>query len=70
MINVQLSVPDMKCDGCVEAVQSALAVLATVQRADVSLAAKIVDVDLEDDGSTDELIEAIASAGYKAALTD
>ena len=70
MNNVTLSVPDMKCGGCANAVRSALSKLDSVSQADVSLEAKTVAVELEDSVSVETLIDAIAAAGYRASLLD
>jgi copper chaperone CopZ len=70
MQNVRLSVPDMKCDGCANAIQSALSNLVSVGQADISLEAKTVAVELEDGGLVEALIEAIAAAGYRATPLD
>lgn len=66
MMSITLSVPDMKCDGCASAVESALTKLDLVKRADVSLDSKTVTVDLDDGGTIEPLIGAIAAAGYSA----
>ncbi len=70
MKNVTFSVPDMKCGGCASAVRSALSKLDSVKRADVSLESKTVAVELEDSGSVEALIEAIAAAGYRASFLE
>jgi len=66
MTSITLSVPDMKCGGCASAVEAALSKLDSVKRADVSLDAKTVTVDVDDGGTVEPLIEAIATAGYSA----
>jgi copper chaperone CopZ len=70
MQNVRLSVPDMKCDSCANAIQSALSNLVSVGQTDISLEAKTVAVELEDGGLVEALIEAIAAAGYRATPLD
>lgn len=66
MTSITLSVPDMSCDGCAKAVESALSKLDAVKQADVSLDSKTVTVELDSDGPTETLIAAIAAAGYSA----
>lgn len=66
MASITLSVPDMMCDGCAKAVESALAKLDSVKGADVSLDSKTVTVDLDDGGPVETLVAAIAAAGYSA----
>ncbi len=70
MKNVTLSVPDMKCGGCANAVRSALSRLDSVSQAEVSLESKTVSVDLDDGSPVETLIDAIAAAGYRASLID
>ena len=66
MTSITLSVPDMRCDGCASAVESALSKLDLVKQADVSLDSKTVTVELDADGPVETLIAAIAAAGYEA----
>ena len=70
MPNVRLSVPDMKCNGCANAVRSALSEVDAVKAAEISLEEKTVTVELEDGGAIEALVEAIASAGYRATLLE
>jgi Cu+-exporting ATPase len=70
MTSITLSIPDMKCDGCAKAVESALAKLDWVKRADVSLDSKTVTVELDAGGPEEMLVEAIKAAGYSASPTN
>lgn len=67
MQKVTLSVQDMKCDGCVDAVRSALEGVDGVESADVSLDENQAHVELRDDVKVARLVDAVRSAGYKAA---
>jgi copper chaperone CopZ len=62
--NVVLSVPGMKCGGCVNNVEKALNGLAGVSKADVDLDSKTATV--EADVPVSELVAAIRAAGYEA----
>jgi copper chaperone CopZ len=68
MKRITLSVPDMKCGGCVSAVQSALAALDGVKSVEVSLESKQAVVELAKERPADALIQAVARAGYRATL--
>ncbi len=60
----QLSIPDMKCDGCVTAIKKALDNEAAVSSSEVSLETKSVSV--ETDASLSFLIDVIKVAGFDA----
>lgn len=68
MENVTLNVTDMKCEGCANAVKSALSSVRGVRRADVSLEEKRARVVLEEEASADDLLAAVRAAGYSASL--
>lgn len=69
MKNVSLRVSDMKCDGCVNAVRTAISRVEGVQRADVSLEDKMARVVADDAVQTDDLMAAVEEAGYTAKLS-
>ena len=61
-----LSVPDMVCDNCKEAVEGALRKLPGVMAADVDLEAKTVKVNFNGTQvSTDQLLAAVAAVGFE-----
>ena len=66
MKNVNLTISDMKCDGCAEAVRAALVRVEGVRRADVSLDEKTARVVADDAVRTDDLTAAVERAGYAA----
>ncbi len=70
MKNLTLKIPDMKCDGCVSAVHSALSAVDGVQRADVSLPVKAATLEVDDDVAAADLVSAVEGAGYKASIDD
>lgn len=58
-------VPDMKCSGCAERVQSVLGRLEGVQSASADLEAKTATADYDADRiSPDVILETIEKAGY------
>ncbi|MFB6232302.1 MAG: heavy-metal-associated domain-containing protein [Salinibacter sp.] len=63
-------VPDMKCSGCAERVQSVLGRLEGVQSASADLEAKTATADYDADTTTpDAILEAIEEAGYSPTRT-
>lgn len=70
MKSITLKLPDMSCEGCVDAVRSALSHVDGVQEAGVSLDEKTATVLGEDDVSTDALLAAAKAAGYSASIEE
>lgn len=64
---ITLNVPDIKCEGCVQAVKEALTRVAGVRGAEVSLTDKQAHVEIEGRVALKDLIAAVNAAGYKAA---
>ncbi len=69
MSTTYLEVQGMSCGGCVKRVTDALKPLNGVSHVDVDLAAGQVSVDGDFPQGTDQLISALAAAGYKAKLS-
>jgi len=63
----RLTVTGMSCGGCEETVESALATVDGVTRADADNGADTVDVVVEDEVAEEELTEAIEGAGFDVA---
>lgn len=59
-----LSVPGMKCGGCVATIENALKEQASVERVECDLELKTVQVDAN--AAISEVISAIKTAGYDA----
>jgi len=59
-----LSIPAMKCPGCVSTVESALSTLNTVQNVAVDLHNKLVTIEAESDISV--LITVVVDSGFPA----
>ena len=61
---IKLSIPGMKCNGCVSAVEKALGDQAGVIKSEVDLASKSALI--ESDASLVALVDAIKAAGFDA----
>ncbi len=68
MKNVTLNVTGMTCEGCATTVSTALKRVDGVRRADVSLEAEEANLVLDDDVRAEDLVAAVARAGYQGAL--
>lgn len=68
MKQVTLNVPDMKCEGCVNAVREALDGLGDVVAVEVSLEAKQAQVEVDDGVPAERLLDAVRAAGYQATV--
>lgn len=66
MKRLTLEVDGMKCDGCANAVRSALESADGVRRVDVSLDDGRADVVGEETLAPDDLVAAVEAAGYDA----
>jgi copper chaperone len=63
--NTTLDVPTISCGHCKSSIEGAVGALAGINRVDVAIEARQVDVDYEDSTITlDVIIEAIESQGY------
>ena len=70
MRSVTLSIPDMKCGGCANAVQSALSNVGGVENADVSFEGKTAIVTIAEDIAIGALLDAIGAAGYTPTVVE
>jgi len=61
---IKLSIPGMKCNGCVSAIEKALGEQAGVIKSEVDLASKSALI--ESDASLVALLDAIKAAGFDA----
>jgi copper chaperone len=69
MGKLTLKITGMTCGHCQKSVEKALAAVPGVYGAVVDLQSATAEVDLDDDTATlDELTQAVAKAGYSAAL--
>ncbi len=66
MKTIELKVPDMSCGHCVATVQSALMVVAGVEKVDVTLEGKRAIVQAQDTVGEEKLVQAVEQAGYRA----
>ncbi len=70
MSAVVLKVSEMKCEGCVKAVNEALTRVDGVRAAQVSLADGTARVEHADELSVAVLLDAVRSAGYEASIVE
>lgn len=66
MKQLTLAVDGMKCEGCENAVDSALRGVEGVRRADVSHEEGRAQLVLDDEVAPEELVTAVEDAGYEA----
>jgi Cu+-exporting ATPase len=69
MQSITLSVPDMKCGGCVSTVQKALSETAGVQDVQVDLPSKTAEVGFDAGVTVDQLIQVVKDSGFSATPT-
>lgn len=68
MRQITLEVAGMKCDGCAAAVREALSAVAGVESVEVRLEEGQARLAVSDDTTAADLVQAVATAGYQAAL--
>ncbi len=64
MAELTLSVPDIHCGHCKMALEGAVGALDGVEKAEVTIDAKTLDVAHDDSVSLDSIVEAIEGQGY------
>lgn len=67
MTTTTLSVPDISCGHCKSSIEGALAPLEGVERAEVSIDGRTVDVVFDDPATLDGIVAAIEAQGYEVA---
>ena len=67
---VEISVPTIRCGGCMQKIEKGLAKLPGVSEARVNLSSKRVTVRWHDEGEPPPLVETLHSLGFEAHLTD
>lgn len=67
---VEISVPTIRCGGCMQKIEKGLAKLPSVSEARVNLSSKRVTVRWRDEGEPPPLVETLHSLGFEAHLTD
>jgi copper chaperone CopZ len=70
MKGVTLGITDMKCEGCVSTISSALSGISGVHNAEVSLEEKKAVVQAEDSVAGEDLVSVVEEAGYKASVQE
>jgi len=66
MTSQKLSIPTMKCDGCVATVESTLQSLNNVSSVTVDLGSKLVTVEFNGEVDINTLIATVTDAGFPA----
>lgn len=69
-LEVELSVPDIRCAGCIQKIENVLKATPDISRARVNLTARHVRVRWKASSATPSLITIIESVGFKAQLAD
>lgn len=69
MKKLTLAVDGMKCEGCANAVDSALSGVGGVRRTDVSHEEGRAELVLDDEVSPEDLVAAVEDAGYSASTS-
>ena len=67
---VRLSVPDMKCGGCVATVNDALVAVSGVEEVHVDLETKVAQVVAPQSVTTSDLTRVVEASGFSAAPLD
>ena len=67
MTTTTLNVPDISCGHCKSSIEGAVGDLAGIDRVEVSIEGKTVDVSYGDDVTLEAIIEAIEEQGYDVA---
>jgi len=68
MVTHKLSVPTMKCGGCVSTVEAALTNLSNVQNVEVDLENKTVAIKTNAEIEVNQLIAAVTNSGFAAVM--
>ena len=67
MTTTTLNVPDISCGHCKSSIEGAVGELAGIDRVEVSIEGKTVDVSYGDDVTLETIIETIEEQGYDVA---
>jgi len=69
MTSITLSVPEISCDHCKNSIEGAVGELAGVDRVEVTIDAKTVDVSFDSPTDVDAVVAAIEGQGYEVAAS-
>ena len=67
MTNATLNVPDISCGHCKSAIEGAVGELDGVSKVEVTIDARTVDVDYDENVDMSAIVEAIEGQGYEVA---
>jgi copper chaperone len=67
MTEIKLEVPDISCGHCKSSIEGAVGELSGVERVEVSIEGRTVDVSFDDSVTQDAIVAAIEDQGYAVA---
>jgi len=69
MTEITLSVPEISCDHCKMSIEGAVSELAGVDKVEVTIDTKTVDVSFDSPADIDAVVAAIEGQGYEVAAS-
>ena len=69
MTDITLSVPEISCDHCKMSIEGAVGELAGVDKVEVTIDARTVDVSFDSPADVDAVVAAIEGQGYEVAAS-
>lgn len=69
MTSITLSVPEISCDHCKNSIEGAVGELAGVDKVEVTIDARTVDVSFDSPTDVDAVVAAIEGQGYEVAAS-
>lgn len=69
MTSITLSVPEISCDHCKNSIEGAVSELAGVDKVEVTIDARTVDVEFDSPTDVDAVVAAIEGQGYEVAAS-
>ena len=69
MTSITLSVPEISCDHCKNSIEGAVGELAGVDKVEVTIEAKTVDISFDSPTDVDAVVAAIEGQGYEVAAS-
>ena len=69
MTSITLSVPEISCDHCKNSIEGAVGELAGVDKVEVMIDARTVDVSFDSPTDVDAVVAAIEGQGYEVATS-
>ena len=69
MTDITLSVPEISCDHCKNSIEGAVGELAGVDKVEVTIDARTVDVSFDSPADVDAVVAVIEGQGYEVAAS-